>query len=275
MGPSLCFSGVRLKPEFAAMRYAKGTFSISESRDIPLLVQIRNSRFISHRQLFEFMQLAGIEYSRESFNWRVHRLKSANYISAWKSYFGSGSLVYSISRPGLVELENFGRFATVLNSKTQHLPHLSQIPHALELNSVQLELIRKNLLISWKSDVEVASSNTVSAEALEKDYDAIVDVWNDQTASRFALEYERTLKSLQQYAKVRRALEAEDKVGCILYLTSGEEICLHLANEFSGVAKRLAFATAREFREHLLDTMVMLYPGESRVPFRSQLGGMF
>jgi hypothetical protein len=271
----LFFSEVRFKPEFAAMRYAKGTFAISETRDIPLLVQIRNSRFISHRQLFEFMQFAGIEYSRESFNWRVHRLKFANYISVCKTYCANGNPVYSITRAGLVELENFGRFAAVLNSKTQLLPHPSQVPHALELNAVHLELTRKNLLISWKSDVEVASTNTVSAQTLEKDYDAIVDVWNDRTAARFALEYERTLKSLQQYAKIRRALEAEDKLGCILYLTSGEEICLHLANEFSGVAKRLAFATAREFREHLLDTMVMLYPDEPRVPFRSQLGGMF
>jgi len=257
------------------MRYAKGTFSISESRDIPLLIQVRNSRFITHHQLFEFMRLAGIEYSRESFNWRVNRLVSANCMSACEGSFGNGSVVYRITRPGLVQLENFGRFATVLNSRTQHLPHPSQVPHALELNSVQLELTRKDLLLSWKSDVEVASMNTISTRALEKDYDAVVDVWNDKTASRFGLEYERTLKSAQQYEKVRRALEAEDKLGCILYLTAGEEICLHLANELSGIPTRLAFATARDFREHLLDTMVMIYPSQPRVSFRTQLRGMF
>ena len=257
------------------MRYAKGTFSISESRDIPLLLQVRNSRFITHRQLLEFMQLAGVEYSRESFNWRVKRLLSANCISVCESHFGSSGLVYRITRPGLVQLENFGRFATVLNSRTQHLPHPSQVPHALELNWVRLELTRKDLLISWKSDVEVASMNTISTRALGKDYDAIVDVWNFQTASRFGLEYERTLKSAQQYEKVRHALEAEDKFGCVLYLTAGDEICLHLANELSGIPKRLAFATAKDFRQHLLDTMVMIYPGQPRMPFRSQLHGMF
>ena len=38
------------------MRYAKGTHSISASRDIPLLMQVRNSKFITHQQLFSFMR---------------------------------------------------------------------------------------------------------------------------------------------------------------------------------------------------------------------------
>lgn len=257
------------------MRYAKGTFSISESRDIPLLVQVRNSRFITHRQLFELMQLAGIEYSRDSFNWRASRLVSANCLSVSQSHLYDGSQVYRITRRGLVQLENAGRFATVLNSQTQHLPHPSQVPHALELNAVRLALTRKSLLLSWKSDVEVASMNTIATRSLEKDYDAIVDVWNDKTASRFALEYERTLKSAQQYAKIRHALEEEDRLACILYLTAGEEICLHLANELSGIPKRLAFATAREFRQQMLDTMVLVNIGQPKTSFRTQLRGMF
>lgn len=203
-----------------------------------------------------------------------NRLLSAGCISVSEN-LDNGSTVYRITRRGLIQLESFGRFATVLNSRTQHLPHPSQVPHALELNAVQLELTRKNLLLSWKSDIEIASMNTISTRALEKDYDAIVDVWNDKIASRFALEYERTLKSAQQYEKVRRALETEDKLGCVLYLTAGEEICLHLANELTGIPKRLAFATARDFREYLLDTMVMISPGQPRVSFRSLLCGMF
>ena len=33
------------------MRYAKGGLVISAERDIPLLLQVRNSRFVSHAQL--------------------------------------------------------------------------------------------------------------------------------------------------------------------------------------------------------------------------------
>ncbi len=257
------------------MRYAKGTRSVSASRDIPLLLHVRNCRFIAHQQLFELLQLAGVEYSRESFNWRVKRLAAANYLSVCPGDFGNGASVYRITRAGLVQLENHGRFATVLNSRTQHLPHPSQIHHALELNSIQLSLARKNLLLSWQSDVETASLNTVSTSALEKDYDAIVDVWNHDTAARFGLEYERTLKSAQQYEKIRRALESENKLACILYLTAGQEISLHLAHELSGIPKRLAFVTAKAFRDQLLDTRVLVYPGQPEVPFRSQLHGVF
>lgn len=39
------------------MRYAKGSLVINPERDIPLLRQVRNSKFVSHHQLFELMKL--------------------------------------------------------------------------------------------------------------------------------------------------------------------------------------------------------------------------
>jgi hypothetical protein len=256
------------------LRYAKGTVSISTERDIPLLLQVRNSRFVTHQQLFKFMQHAA-ESSRRSFNWRIRRLLRERYISVSHRVSGRGNLVYCITRQGLVELEHRGQFATVLNSRTQHLPHPSQAHHALALNSIHLELIRRNLLVSWQSDVETASSNTVSRDPMGKDYDAIIDVWNNDTAARFGLEYERTLKSAQQYEKIRRVLEDEPTLSCVLYLTAGEQITLHLAYEFSGISKRLAFATLADFEEHALDTMVMTDPDHPRVPFHQLLRGVF
>lgn len=256
------------------MRYPKGTHSISISRDIPLLLQVRNSKFITHQQLFEFMRPLS-ESSRRSFNWRVRRLLDSGYISICDSILGRGNLLYRITRQGLLELEAHGQFATVLNSRTQHLPHPSHAHHALALNSIQIALIQKNLLVAWQSDVEIASANTVSRDPMAKDYDAIVDVWNDNTAARFGLEYERTLKSAQQYGRIRRVLEEENTLSCILYLTAGEQISLHLAYELSGVPKRLAFTTTTAFGEHLLDTMVMTHPNDPQVPFRKLLHGVF
>ncbi len=256
------------------MRYAKGTHSISAARDIPLLLQVRNSRFITHQQLFAFMKLAAAESSRRCFNWRVQRLLAAGHISVCEGISERGSTVYRVTRRGLLLLEDHGKFATVLNSGTQHLPHPSHAHHALELNSIQLALTHSDVLISWQSDVETASANTVSTRPFEKDYDAIVDVWNNHTMARFALEYERTLKSTQQYGKISRALETELAVGCVLYLTAGEEISLHLAHELSGVSKRLAFATAAAFKKDLLDTMVLIHPNDPEVSFRTQLRGV-
>lgn len=61
------------------MRYAKGGLVINPERDIPLLRQVRNSRFVSHNQLFELMKFGGSDRSRDSFNWRVRRLLKSGH----------------------------------------------------------------------------------------------------------------------------------------------------------------------------------------------------
>jgi hypothetical protein len=243
------------------MRYAKNSLVINAERDIPLLRQVRNLKFVSHHQLFEFMRLGGFDHSRNSFNWRVKRLLDSGHIGICQSVYGAGSAVYCISKNGLYLLEHHGQFTTVLHSNTANLPHPSQVFHSLALNAVQLTLARANLLAGWQSELEIASFNTVSRSPFEKDYDAIVDVWIGQNKARFALEYERTLKSAKQYERIQAALEAERQIECILYLTSGIEVLVHLVHEFRSVHKNLAFAAAMAFEQHLLDTLVTSHDG--------------
>jgi hypothetical protein len=253
------------------MRYAKNSLVINAERDIPLLLQVRNSRFISHQQLFELMQYQGIHRSRSSFNWRTRRLIDSGYLSICASRSGAGSPVYRITKEGLALLEHSGHFTTVLHSRTEHLPHISQIFHALELNGIQLALRRQNLLAGWHSDVEVASFNNISHSPYQKDYDAVVDVWLGGKRVCFALEYERSLKSARQYERVRQALESEQQVGCILYLTAGIEILVHLVHTFHQVSSNLAFANAPDFAQLLLDTTVITHRNLTGVKFREVL----
>ncbi|MGH9511352.1 MAG: hypothetical protein ACRD2U_04375 [Terriglobales bacterium] len=253
------------------MRYAKGSLVISGERDIPLLRQVRNSRFVSHQQLFEFMKFSGFDRSRNSFNWRVRRLVKYCQLELCHGAYGAGSAVYRIDRGGLAMLEHHGQFTTVLHSNTEHLPHVSQVLHALELNRIQLALAHRNLLASWQSEVEVASFNTIAHSPYQKDYDAIVEVWMGDRTARFAIEYERTLKSFKQYERIRTALEAERQIGCILYLTSGVEVLLHLVREFESVTKPLAFANAGDFATTLLDTTVVTGRDAATARFRELL----
>jgi len=253
------------------MRYAKNSLVINPERDIPLLRQVRNSRFASHNQLFEFMQYGGLDHCRSSFNWRVRRLVSAGQLSVCQGVFGAGSAVYRITKDGLILLEHHGQFTSVLHSKTEHLPHPSQVLHSLELNRIQLALARKNLLAGWHSEVEIASFNTVSRAPYQKDYDAIVDVWVDDKKVCFALEYERSLKSARQYERVRQALQSECQVACVLYLTAGVEILVHLLHEFDSVNMNLAFANAGDFGELLLETTVVTNRRASGMKFRDLL----
>jgi hypothetical protein len=253
------------------MRYAKGGLVINPERDIPLLRQVRNSRFVSHSQLLELMRFGGSDRSRDSFNWRVRRLIKSGHIGICSGVFCAGSAVYRITREGLILLEHHGQFTNVLHSNTQHLPHASQVFHALELNAIQLALAHKNQLASWQSEVEIASFNTISRSPYEKDYDAIVDVWVGDNRARFALEYERTLKSSKQYERVRAALQAERQIACILYLTSGMEVLVHLVHELDSVPKKLAFANAKDFTQTLLETRVFVRGNGPGTRFRELL----
>jgi hypothetical protein len=259
----------RLKSRF--MRYAKNSVVIQSDRDIALLRQVRNSKFASHDQLFELMTFGGYESSRDSFGWRIRRLVKAGFLSICEGSFGSQSVVYRITYDGIALLEHHGQFTTVLHSKTKHLPHASQVFHSLELNRIQLALARQNLLANWQSEIEVASFNTISCAPYEKDYDAIVDVWIGEKTARFALEYERCLKSYRHYDRIRSALQAERQVGWILFLTSGMEVLVHLLHELNPVANKLAFAYARDFEQMLLDTRVVTTGSLAGTNFRELL----
>ncbi len=252
------------------MRYAKGSLVVSRERDIPLLRQLRNSRFITHQQLFEFMKLGGFDHDRDSFNWRLRRLRRSAHVGFCSEVNGADSAVYRITRKGLSLLEHYGEYATVLNSSTEHLPHLSQAFHAIELNAIHLSLARKNLIASWQSEIEIASFNTISQSPFQKDYDAIVDVWLGDRRARFALEYERSLKNLKHYERIRPALEAENELQCILYLSSGGEVLVPLIQELRSVRKTIAFANASSFERDLLDTTV-IGPGAAPIIFRELL----
>lgn len=249
------------------MRYAKNGLVIQAERDIPLLRQVRNAKFISHDQLFALMRFAARERSRDSFNWRIRRLLKAGYLAVCDGFFGAGSVVYRITRDGINLLEHHGEFTTVLHSNTQHLPPPSQIFHALQLNSIQVALANQNLLAGWQSEIEVASLNTISRAPYQKDYDAVVDVWIGDRTGRFALEYERTLKGARHYERIREALHRERQIACILYLSSGLEVLIHLLHEFESMSANIAFANAKDFGQTLLGTRVLTPGNLGGIPF--------
>lgn len=240
------------------MRYAPGSFVITPAHDIPLLRQVRNSRFVSHRQLFELLRREGAVSCRSTFNWRVQRLLRTRHIVRLDAITWQGSPVYSIAPNGLMELESQGEFAIALHSGTRHMPHRIQVFHALELNAIRLVLAESAVLLGWESEIEIASRNMVSDTPYQKDYDAVVRIWNGQDEREFALEYERSLKSAKQYAKIRAALEGERRLSSVLYLTASPELMLALIYQLTPLSLPIAFATARSFRETKLATAVTM-----------------
>jgi hypothetical protein len=219
---------------------------------------VRNCRFVSHQQLFELLQHDAVESSRGSFNWRIQRLLKAGRIDRVRDVFWEGCGVYTVNQNGLLELEGHREFAIALNSGTHQMPDRVQVFHALELNAIRLSLARSALLVSWQSEVEITSANMVSTAPYQKDYDAIVKIWLGNEVREFALEYEHSLKSTKQYEKIRTALEAERRVGCILYLTIDPSLLTAILYQLTPVSTRLGFLTSRAFREQLLQAYVTI-----------------
>src|SRR5258708_25578144 len=124
------------------MRYAKGSLVINAERDVPLLRQVRNSKFVSHHQLFEFMKLGGFDHSRNSFNWRVRRLLDSGHIGVCQRVCGAGSTVYHVTKDGIMLLEYYGQFTAVFQLPTRRLLPPSQVLSPLPIKPVQFAPVR-------------------------------------------------------------------------------------------------------------------------------------
>lgn len=252
------------------MRYYKGYVSISDDRDIPMLLHLRNTRAISFGQLCDLLMLEGVETVRRSVSWRVSRLREYGLIERVERDRFLGEPFFVITQSGLRVLEARGHSLISLPSTVEQIVHYSQVPHAIELVNIRLALRKCGILRSWLSELEIASRNTVLEHGRAKDYDAIADILVDGEPQTFAIEYERTAKGSLRYEEIRRMLDVDQTVDVVLYLTSDRNILYLLAEEMRGRKKRIGIALSESFRRDPLNTNTLLTGEESEiVPFRT------
>ena len=252
------------------MRYFKGYVSISDERDVPVLLHIRNARAVSFQQICELLMLEDMEKVRRVIHWRVTRLERHGLIERIKQDRFRGQPVFVITALGLRVLESRGHYLLSLPSTAEKIIHPNQIPHAMELVAIRLALAKQGILQSWQGELEVASRNLVLETGTSKDYDAIAEVLIGNDLQTFAIEYERTAKAAARYVEIRNTLRRDQTVDVVLYLTSDRNILYLLALEMSGVAKRVGIALSESFRQDLLDANTLLVAeGSEVVPFRA------
>ena len=239
------------------MRYRKDTIVINPKEDIPLLLYVRNCRFTSHQQLRELLRYDSVLMARSTFNWRLERLVKSGYLEQIPNVNFAHSSAYAITRLGLAVLESHGEYAVAVNSGSRNVSHPSQLFHGLELTAIRLALARARLLVQWKSEIEIASSNVISTAPYAKDYDAIVDVWVGNEIRRFALEYERSLKKGREYEDIKIAIESETQVPCVLYLTPHPDVMLALLRYLTPTVKPIGFGTVKAFCDLLLGVNIL------------------
>jgi hypothetical protein len=239
------------------MRYRRGFIALSDDRDIPMLVTIRNARAITCDQICALLLNNGPETCRRSVLWRLDRLERNGLVERIDCVRLLPEPVFAITRSGLELLELRGHALISLPSTIKEIVRRSQVLHSVELAGICAALTAAGMLKSWQWELEVLSKNLVYGSGCAKDFDALAEVSDGNRVRSFAIEFERTAKGSARYGELRKVLGAENGVHTILYLTPDPSILYLLAVELRRVNKRIGFALSRSFRSDLLSTNVL------------------
>ena len=237
------------------MRYRKGGIDLKSPQDTFMLQTILRARHISHEQLWRFVQCRTREDRRRIFNWRLKRLVDHELVN--RQAIGSRTWVYSVSHEGAEHLVGLGEAAALV--VTGGLVDLNDraLQHSLALNEIHLSLLEARILAAWRSDLEIRSVNEFTDFGYAKDYDAVAKIQRAGRKYEIAIEYERTPKARERYADVRRLIEGERRVDCVLYLMPAYPLLAHVAKSFERCAMPVFFALVDDFCRHTLEATVM------------------
>jgi hypothetical protein len=256
------------------VRYYKGHIALSDARDVPLLLHVRNARAICFDQLYHLLSLEIVTELPRSLRWRVARLEKAGLVTRLQEQTHLRTPVFGITQRGLIFLESRGHYLLSLPSATEVLLHPSQISHALEMVNIRVALGKAGVLHSWKSDLEIASKNLLLEIGTAKDFDAVAGIEINGNCRTVGIEYERNPKAATRYRAIREVLERDQTTDVILYLTPNDEILYLLAMELRATRKRIGFVLSEDFCRSLLETRTLTNSNNSAVvPLRVFLGG--
>lgn len=255
------------------MRYIKDCISLNPEHDYPLLRQVLRSGFVTHEQLFEFMQLGHYESCRSTFNWRARRLTAYGLIARCTSPSVRKIFVYSITPAGTLELASTGEQFLVATPKLSRNGNDPQVAHSLEINNIHLSLLRAGLLARWVPEIQLRSRNASMGIVNGKVYDAIATVRLEDQDATFALEYERTAKSEEDYGDILAKLDVEDRVERFLYLAPSDDVLRFVSWQFRNSPRYVCFGLLTDWYRRLLDTEVFDWQCHQYRPFRTALLG--
>ena len=254
------------------MRYRKGYIALSDSRDVPVLLLIRNARAITFDQVCALAAIEGNESSRRSVYWRLSRLEGCELIRrmTYDRFFSQP--IFAITSLGLQFLEFRGHSLLSLPSTAKSIIRKSQILHSVELAGIRVALAQKGLLKSWKWELEIVSRNLAYGTGKMKDFDALAEIVVDAETKCVAIEFERTLKGSGRYEELRSIFRADRTADRVLYLTPNAEILYILALEMRDVGKRIGFVLSETLRSELLDASILTNsPANDVLSFRQFL----
>jgi len=230
------------------------SYEFSETRDLPMILAVRNATFVSYWQLFEQLKALGTETTRQGFSWRLNRLVDVRVVRKMAQIFPYRGPVYTITRAGLSCLEACGEGLASLTSESRSLPNELQAAHFLELGEIRSALRRRRILKKWISDVELKSLNLVMDAPLAKDYDAVAELTVNVVGEiTMGIEFERSVKSAARYREIVDLVKNERQIDLLLLLASSFDLVFQLKAVIRDLEFPICVAQSRAFcKEPLL-----------------------
>lgn len=228
--------------------------------DLPLLVRVRNSTFISSQQLYMFAVRSGIARTKGNFFWRVGRLERSGLIQTVPRKVGKYR-VYRISKDGLRELEHHHMFLSSLRSDARRVVRENEVPHALILNDLRDKFEVDFGAEIWRTDLEVRAVRLESGKFV-KNYDAIAQIPRVNASGPpivVGVEFERLCKAAHRYRDIAKILRQEDSISMLLYLTASGRMIPTIAREMENCRLPVAFTTVQKLLKEGSNSAVFMW----------------
>ena len=244
----------------------KGKYLLNPKKDLPLLQLIRDATFISRQQIELLIAGRTEEVNYRCRNRRLERLVELNQIQIYPQCFPYPGRIFAITQAGINTLQVTGMGILSVSADTETLAAVGQVPHFIGLNQIEIAARKAFGVRRWIGDRQLKSLNIASNRPTQKDYDSIAEIASPSDSNAviyLGIEYERTIKSKDRYAQIRKKLEAERQIQGLLYFADTETNASLLSREVYSATVPVGVVIASQFQTNGVDAMLRVVQDRS------------
>ena len=245
-----------------------GKSLLNPARDLPLLLLIRDATFISRQQLELLIAGRTEEVNYDCRNRRLARLVELNQIQIYPQCFPYPGRIFAITQAGINTLQVAGMGILSVSADTETLADVGQVPHFIGLNQIEIAARKAFGIRQWIGDRQLKSLNIAANRPTQKDYDSIAEIaspFDSNAVIHLGIEYERTIKSKERYAQIRKNLDAERQIQGLLYFVDNETNAVFVSREVHSATVPVGVVIASQFQSNGVDAPLRVVQDRSVV----------
>ena len=246
----------------------KGKYLLNPKKDLPLLQLIRDATFISRQQIELLIAGRTEEVNYRCRNRRLERLVELNQIQIYPQCFPYPGRIFAITQAGINTLQVTGMGILSVSADTETLADVGQVPHFIGLNQIEIAARKAFGVRRWIGDRQLKSLNIASNRPTQKDYDSIAEIASPSDSNAIiylGIEYERTIKSKDRYAQIRKKLEAERQIQGLIYFVDNDEGAVILSREVYSTSLPVGVVIVSQFQANGTDAPMRVVQNRSVV----------